>query len=117
MYKLNQNSSITRISDGASIPADTSNNDYARYLKWIDDGNTPTPVDAPTPAELAAAAQRVKDEVDATAAKSYAKLTALRGMTPAQVQSWVAANVTNLAQAQDAIATLAIAVSILARRL
>jgi hypothetical protein len=38
-------------------------------------------------------------------------------MTPAQVQTWVTANVTNLAQAQDAIATLAIAVSILARRL
>lgn len=71
----------------------------------------------PTPAELAAAAQRAKDEADATATKAYAKLTALRGMTPAQVQAWVTANVTNLAQAQDAIATLAIAVSVLARRL
>lgn len=74
-------------------------------------------IPAPTPAEIAAAAQKAKDEADATAAKAYAKLTALRNMTPAQVQSWVAANVTNLAQAQDAIATLAIAVSILARRL
>lgn len=71
----------------------------------------------PTPAELAAAAQRSKDESDATTAKAYTKLTALRNMTPAQVQTWVAANVTNLAQAQDAIATLAIAVSVLARRL
>jgi hypothetical protein len=33
------------------------------------------------------------------------------------VTAWVAANVTNLAQAQDAIATLAVAVSVLARRL
>ena len=57
------------------------------------------------------------DEVDRAAARAYAKLTALKGMTPVQVQAWVAANVTNLAQAQDAIATLAIAVGILARQL
>jgi acyl-CoA reductase-like NAD-dependent aldehyde dehydrogenase len=58
-----------------------------------------------------------QDEVDRAAARAYAKLTALRNMTPAQVQTWVAANVTNLAQAQDAIATLAIAVGILSRQL
>jgi hypothetical protein len=58
-----------------------------------------------------------QDEIDAEAARSYAKLKALVAMTPAQVQAWVAANVTNLAQAQDAIATLAVAVSVLARRL
>lgn len=57
------------------------------------------------------------DEVDRAAARAYAKLTALKNITPAQVQAWVAANVTNLAQAQDAIATLAIAVGILAREL
>lgn len=58
-----------------------------------------------------------QDEQDAEAARSYAKLRALMQMTPAQVQAWVAANVTNLAQAQDAIATLAIAVSVLIRKL
>ena len=58
-----------------------------------------------------------KDDIDAEAARAYAKLKALIAMSPAQVQTWVAANVTNLAQAQDAIATLAIAVGILARRL
>ena len=58
-----------------------------------------------------------QDQIDAAAARSYAKLTALRAMTPAQVQAWVAANVTNFAQAQDAIATLAVAVGVLARRL
>jgi hypothetical protein len=58
-----------------------------------------------------------QDQLDAEAAKQYAKLTALKRMTPAQIQTWVDANVTNLAQAQDAIKTLAIAVSILARRL
>lgn len=58
-----------------------------------------------------------QDEQDAASAKVDAKLAALAAMTPAQVRTWVAANVTNLAQAQDAIATLAVAVSILARRL
>ena len=56
-----------------------------------------------------------QNELDAAAARQYAKLVALKSMTPAQIQAWVSANVTNLAQAQDAIATLAIAVGILAR--
>lgn len=71
----------------------------------------------PTPEEIAAAAKATKDAADASAARTYGKLTALKAMSPAEVQAWVAANVTNLAQAQDAIATLAIAVGILARRL
>ena len=58
-----------------------------------------------------------QDDLDRAAARAYVKLNALKNMTPAQVQAWVAANVTNLAQAQDAIATLAIAVGILARGL
>lgn len=68
-------------------------------------------------AQIDADAKQVKDAADITEAKQYAKLQALRGMSPTQVQSWVTANVTNLTQAQDAIATLAIAVSILARRM
>lgn len=58
-----------------------------------------------------------QDELDATAARQYAKLQALRTMTPAEVQAWVDANVTDLASARDALKTLAIAVGILARRL
>ena len=57
------------------------------------------------------------DDVDRAAARSYAKLKSLRNMTPAQVQTWVAANVTTLADAKDAITTLAVAVGILARNL
>lgn len=72
---------------------------------------------APTQADVDAAARAAKDAADVATAKAYGKLTALKAMTPAQVQAWVAANVTNLAQAQDAIATLAIGVSVLARRI
>ncbi len=68
-------------------------------------------------AAVAAAAKAAQDAQDLLDAKAYLKLQALAAMTPAQVGNWVTANVTTLAQAQDAIKTLAIAVSILARRL
>jgi hypothetical protein len=108
-YKLRLVAGVIRLADGACIPQEPRNADWQRYLAWIEAGNTPEAADpAPGP---------TKDELDAAAAKAYAKLAALMGMTPAQVQAWVSANVTNLAQAQDAIATLAIAVSVLARRI
>jgi hypothetical protein len=48
MYKLNLNSTfITRILDNASIPNDPANSDYAAYLKWMAEGNTPDPADIP----------------------------------------------------------------------
>ena len=48
MYKLNHNSTqITRLADGASIPNDPANSDYAEYLKWVDKGNTPEAADVP----------------------------------------------------------------------
>ena len=75
-------------------------------------------IDPTIAAQIAAkttAAQKNLD--DETAARAYTKLKVLSQMSPAEVKAWVTANVTTLAQAQDAIATLAIAVSILARRL
>jgi len=49
MYKINQNAnSITR-NDGASIPADPQNTDFAEYTRWLSEGNTPEPADIPPP--------------------------------------------------------------------
>ena len=50
MYQLTNSINIARLSDSAHIPADPSNTDYARYLQWLSDGNTPLPADpAPPP--------------------------------------------------------------------
>jgi hypothetical protein len=55
--------------------------------------------------------------VDSKAAREYAPLAALAAMTPQQVQSYINANVTDLASAKVALRTLAVAVAILARQL
>jgi hypothetical protein len=73
--------------------------------------------DARDAANAAAAALAQKEHDDLTAAKTYAKLNALKNMSPAEIQTWVTNNVTTLAQVRDAIQTLAIGLSVLARRL
>lgn len=46
MYKkLAGSDSILRLSDGAIIPADTSNTDYSAYMKWMEAGYAPEPSD------------------------------------------------------------------------
>jgi len=42
-YELTSSTSIKR-SDGAVIPADPANRDYAEYQSWVAAGNTPTPL-------------------------------------------------------------------------
>jgi hypothetical protein len=55
MYKLNpthpvfgEAKSLTRLSDGASIPFDPANTDYQTYLKWVEEGGVPLPANEET---------------------------------------------------------------------
>ena len=42
-YQLTTSDSIIRTEDGACIPADPANRDYAEYLQWVEDGGVPDP--------------------------------------------------------------------------
>jgi len=58
----NINGNLILRSDNAYIPFDPANTDYAQYLIWLSEGNTPEPADpipepvAPTPQEKLASA-------------------------------------------------------------
>ena len=55
MYRLtNSPSIIVRLADGAHIPTDPANTEYQAYLEWLAEGNTPLPVDPPTPEQIVA---------------------------------------------------------------
>ena len=52
MYKLSKkligvDKCIERLSDNAFIPFDPQNTDFAKYLKWLEEGNEPLPPDEP----------------------------------------------------------------------
>ena len=45
MYKIISETIILRVADNTFIPVDQGNSDYADYLRWIADGNTPLPAE------------------------------------------------------------------------
>jgi hypothetical protein len=47
MYKLTSYDFIVRLADKASIPNDPANTDYAAFLQWLSEDNTPEPADIP----------------------------------------------------------------------
>ena len=49
MYQLTSGDTIVRLSDNAFIPAAPGNRDYADFLAWKAEGNTPLPAPAPAP--------------------------------------------------------------------
>ena len=49
MYQLTSGDTILRLSDNAFIPQAPGNRDYADFLAWEAEGNTPLPVPEPPP--------------------------------------------------------------------
>ena len=68
-YQLTTSTTILRLSDGAFIPPDPANVDFAAYLAWLEAGNTPDPAPEPpapeplTPAEKLAASGLTVEEL------------------------------------------------------
>jgi hypothetical protein len=48
-YSLSSNGGIIRDADGAFIPDDPANRDYAEYMAWMAEGNEATPYQPPAP--------------------------------------------------------------------
>lgn len=53
MYRLTNNETVVRLADGAFIPADESNRDWAEYQEWLSNGGLPEPYQGqgPDPSE------------------------------------------------------------------
>ena len=51
MYKLHYSQTaesvifVQRLLDGVFIPMNPDNTDYQTYLRWLEEGNTPTPAE------------------------------------------------------------------------
>jgi hypothetical protein len=60
MYQLTTGKSILRLADNASIPPDPANTDYAAYLQWLSEGNTPEPAPEPEPAPVLTTEQKLE---------------------------------------------------------
>jgi hypothetical protein len=58
-YQLTTGDCILRIADNAFIPPDPANTDYAAYLAWLEEGNTPEPAPQPAPAPVLTPAEKL----------------------------------------------------------
>ena len=58
-YQLTQGDTILRTTDGAFIPSAPANTDYAAFLAWLEEGNTPEPAPEPEPTPELTAAEKL----------------------------------------------------------
>lgn len=94
-YKSTETDTVIR-DDGAHIPNDPRNQDRQDYLAWLQTGGVPDPY-VEDPVSIATRQRKATFDADATRADL---LTRLRTATPAQINSYVDANVANLAEAR-----------------
>lgn len=48
-YQLHETGAVLDTERNCLIPPDPANTDYAEYLAWVDEGNTPDPAPVPAP--------------------------------------------------------------------
>lgn len=92
-YQIDSSGALRRKSDGAVIPPDMGNTDYRTFLA---SGETPDPYVEP-PEETARRQRKAAFDADATRADLLSRLALA---SPAQISSYVDANMTNLAEAR-----------------
>lgn len=85
MYRLTNTDAIIRTADGVCIPADPANHDYADYLAWLAQGNTPEPFE--TEVERFARLKREK-LVEVNSAYEVALSAVKNGYPPSEILSW-----------------------------
>jgi len=72
-YELTEGTIIKR-SDGAFIPNDPANRDYAEYQEWLKAGNTPTPYTPPAPEPVKSLTPKEKLERAGLSLDEFAQL-------------------------------------------
>jgi hypothetical protein len=104
--------------DGTVIP-DLSHPRWRDYIQWVTAGNVADPVvvvpHVVTPAEQAALDEMAAREAIRETLRLDTAIQALRTRTPAQVDSWIDTNVTDLPSARAVLKILARILALLAR--
>jgi len=75
-YQLTTTDTILRTTDGAFIPPDPANRDYAAFLEWVEAGNMPDPAPIVAPPAPLTTEQKL-----VAAGLTVAELKALFGLT------------------------------------
>lgn len=92
---------------------------WLAYLAWVSAGGQPEPMDTTEPplsdAEIAARAELAAQEALRQQLRGMTVIQQLRGRTPADIDTWIQTNVTDLASAKVVLRILAYVVALLAR--
>ena len=92
VYQLTHTAGVTRLSDGAAIPADDGNRDWIAYQAWLTAGNVPSPVVDSAPAQIVVSAASLRRALDAKGWLGDIR-AAVAGADPLTQELWAAASV------------------------